>query len=181
MLFKESINELESLVDMNELRNLTFDYTTEIIPSIYSYGEEDEVGVFRLAQALSTNFWSSAIMIKKDLKEESKFNNIESQFDQISNEINSNFNTKDKEKNYDLENKKNKELEPDSDTNKNYINLVENDDELIKKIIDIKNMNKNTNLTDEDRRQNAEKAMYSLYSMLGNMDLGEESEEEIVN
>lgn len=147
MLFEESLEELEIFVRMEPLRELCFDFTTELISKVNCYKYDDE-GIFRIAEALNSNFWRNSN--SKNTKEDKKYEHelIKSKNDNINNK-NSDFNNESNIVNDEKEcNNKNNILEKESNENeiKNekleskipYNELLDNDFELINKLSELK-------------------------------------------
>ncbi len=96
MAFKESLNTLEEITEMEKIRELAFDNNCEIITSFFEYihNDEDE-GIERFIESLQTYFWSGAIKKstnnkineKKEIDKEKKDDNINLE-DTVNNEEN---------------------------------------------------------------------------------------------
>lgn len=150
MLFEESLDELEIFVKMEPLRELCFDFTTELISKVNCYKFNDDEGVFRIAEALNSNFWrnsNSKNMTKEDKKYEHELinskmdnkNNKNNDFNKELNIVNDEKinNILDEEQNI-VNNSGNNLINEKLESKIPYNELLDNDFELINKLSELK-------------------------------------------
>ena len=168
IIFEEDRDDLQNIELFDQFIGETIDKHFEVICNCHNLKEYDEDdGIAAVNLSLHSTHWkgSKNVETKKEKKENKK------------EDIKKNDNTdksknKDKKKN-DIDNDK------DNDDKKFYEQLKDNDEieKVFGKIKEIKQINSNPNISNEERRNNAEKAVMMLMEMFG-LDEDEEDEQE---
>lgn len=163
VLFKEIRDDLCELSEYSDFVGLTIDNHFEIIcdcANVNDFNDDDGIGTINTA--LQSVTWSSAYNSKNDKKTFNGANSIKETNKQHQSNINADSNSK------DTNNKSKQEKE-------GYEELKEQEiyEQLLSKVKDIKALNSNSNLTDQERRANAEKAMLLMAQLF---DLDEEKD-----
>ena len=162
VIFDENRDDLSELKDYNQFLEDTLDYHFEIICDINNFNDfnEDDDGIATLNLSLHSFNWKYQNLNKKNNEN-----------------YNENYNENKKENNNENNNenkKENKKIVKGKEYNK--LNDEEEIEKLFNKIKEIKEINKSETITMEERRNNAEKAIYMLMDMFG-LDENEENEE----
>ena len=167
IIFEEERDDLQNVELFDQFIGETIDKHFEVICNCHNLKEYDEDdGIAAVNLSLHSTHWkgSKSVEAKKEKKENKK-------------EDNKKIDNKDKEdKNKD---KKDNNKDKDNDDKKFYEQLKDNDEieKVFGRIKEIKQINSNPNISNEERRNNAEKAVMMLMEMFG-LDEDEEDEQE---
>ena len=167
IIFDENRDDLSEVKDYNQFVEDTLDYHFEIICDIANFSDfnEDDDGIGTLNLSLHSFNWKYQNLNNNKKNNE---NNKENNNNENNNENNNN------ENNNNENNNENKKIVKGKEYNK--LNDEEEIEKLFNKIKEIKEINKSETITMEERRNNAEKAIYMLMDMFG-LDENEENEE----
>ena len=190
IIFEENRDDLCEIKDYNKFVEDTLDYHFEIICDIANFNDfnEDDDGIGTFNLSLHSFNWKF-----QNLNNNNKNNNKNNNNNNENNNENNNKNNNNNKENNNNENNnnnneninnKNNNNENNNENNKKIINGKEynklNDEDEIEKLFtkikEIKEINKSENISMEERRNNAEKAIYMLMDMFG-LDEPEENEE----
>ena len=190
IIFEENRDDLCEIKDYNKFVEDTLDYHFEIICDIANFNDfnEDDDGIGTFNLSLHSFNWKY-----QNLNNNNKNNNKNNNNNNENNNENNNKNNNNNKENNNNENNnnnneninnKNNNNENNNENNKKIINGKEynklNDEDEIEKLFtkikEIKEINKSENISMEERRNNAEKAIYMLMDMFG-LDEPEENEE----
>ena len=163
IIFEEEQEDLQNLELFDDFIGQTIDKHFEVIydcQNLKNFNQDDGIGAFNLS--LHSSQWKASKTNKKDDKK-----NVDNKKE-----------NKDSKKEDKKEDKK--EIKEKKDDNKFYQELKDNDEieKVFGKIKEIKKLNMDPNISLEDRRNNAEKAVMMLVNMLGLEDEDDEEEEE---
>ena len=166
IIFEENRDDLCEIKDYNKFVEDTLDYHFEIICDIANFDDfnEDDDGIGTFNLSLHSFNWKFQNLNKN--KNNNKNNN--------ENNENNNNNNVNNNKNNENNNENNKKIINGKEYNK--LNDEDEIEKLFTKIKEIKEINKSENISMEERRNNAEKAIYMLMDMFG-LDEPEETEE----
>lgn len=162
IIFEEEQEDLQNLELFDDFIGQTIDKHFEVIydcQNLKNFNQDDGIGAFNLS--LHSSQWKAS---KTNKKEEKKI-------------LDNKKENKDSKKEDKKEDKK--EIKEKKDNNKFYQELKDNDEieKVFGKIKEIKKLNMDPNISLEDRRNNAEKAVMMLVNMLGLEDEDDEEEE----
>ena len=165
IIFEEEQEDLQNLELFDDFIGQTIDKHFEVIydcQNLKNFNQDDGIGAFNLS--LHSTQWKASKSVKKEeTKKENK---------------------KECKENKKEETKKDdkKEIKEKKDENKFYQELKDNEEieKVFGKIKEIKKLNMDPNISLEDRRNNAEKAVMMLVNMLGLEDEDDEEEEKEV-
>ena len=187
IIFEENRDDLCEIKDYNKFVEDTLDYHFEIICDIANFDDfnEDDDGIGTFNLSLHSFNWKYQNLNNNNNKNNNvnnnKNNNNNNNKNNENNNENNNKNNNNENNNNNNENNNN---ENNNENNKKYLNGKEynklNDEDEIEKLFtkikEIKEINKSENISMEERRNNAEKAIYMLMDMFG-LDEPEENEE----